>query len=102
MHIMYIYICVLNMFGFGEDCGRHAWGPGGPGTLAFTGSCTYPHKIFQGLGPDKCTSCIGNWGGESVSFSCQDPPKFTQNISFPSAFNQFFVLPVFAYPFRGH
>ena len=26
------------------------------------------------------------WVTKSVSFSCQDPPRFTQNISLPSAF----------------
>ena len=42
------------------------------------------------------------WATKSVSFSCQDPTKFTKNISFPSAFRQLFVLPIFAYLFRGH
>ena len=45
------------------------------------------------------------WVTRSVSFSCQDPPKFTQSAisaSFPSAFHQLFVLPVVAYPFWGH
>ena len=53
------------------------------------------------------------WATKSVSFSCQDTPKFPKSASFPSAlrqlsvsspsaFRQLFVLPVFAYPFRGH
>ena len=36
---------------------------------------------------------------KSVSFSCQDPPKLKKKTS---AFRQLFVLPIFAYPSRGH
>ena len=42
------------------------------------------------------------WVIKSISFSCQDSPNFANSVSFPSAFRQLFVLPVFAYPFRGH
>ena len=41
------------------------------------------------------------WVTKSVSLSCKDPPKFSKSLSFLSAFRQLFVLPVFAYPFRG-
>ena len=41
------------------------------------------------------------WVTKSVSFSCQYPPNFPKSVSFPSAFDQLFALPVFAYPFRG-
>ena len=39
---------------------------------------------------------------QSVSFSCNDPAKFTESVRFPSALCQLSVLPIFAYPFRGH
>ena len=38
------------------------------------------------------------WVTQSVSFSCQDPPKFTKSVSFPSAFRQLSVS-FSSYPF---
>ena len=45
------------------------------------------------------TMCKLKWVTKSVNFSCQDPPKFTNRVSFPSAFR---VTRFRFYPFRGH
>ena len=40
-------------------------------------------------------------GNQKCHLFMPGPPRFTNSVSFPSAFRRLLVLPVFAYPFRG-